>query len=158
MPVTLYRIDDRLIHGQVVIGWGQPLGIRVVVLVDDDVQASRWEQDLYSAAMPKGMAVRFTDTEEACRELPAWQAAPEKTVVLTGDIATMATLAKCHPALLKQVNVGGIHHRQGRTKRLPYVYLSEEEFHQLEALQALGVRVVAQDVPSAARSGLEALA
>ena len=36
MPVSLYRIDDRLIHGQVVIGWGQPLGIRMVVLVDDD--------------------------------------------------------------------------------------------------------------------------
>ena len=158
MPVTLYRIDDRLIHGQVVIGWGQPLGIRVVVLVDDEVHAAPWEQDLYSAAMPRGMTVRFADTEEACRELPTWQAAPEKTVVLTGDIATMATLAQRHPALLKRVNVGGIHHRQGRTKRPPYVYLSEEEFHQLEALQGLGVRVVAQDVPSAAQSGLEALA
>ena len=108
--------------------------------------------------MPKGMAVRFADTEGACRELPTWQAAPEKTVVLTGDIATMVTLAERHPALLRQVNVGGIHHRQGRTKRLPYVYLSEEEFHQLEALQGKGVHVVAQDVPSAARSALEALA
>ena len=27
MPVELYRIDDRLIHGQVVVGWGQPLNI-----------------------------------------------------------------------------------------------------------------------------------
>ena len=40
MPITLYRIDDRLIHGQVVIGWGQPLGVRLVVLVDDEVHAS----------------------------------------------------------------------------------------------------------------------
>jgi PTS system mannose-specific IIB component/fructoselysine and glucoselysine-specific PTS system IIB component len=157
MPITLYRIDDRLIHGQVVIGWGQPLGVRLVVLVDDEVHAAEWEQDLYRAAMPKGMAVRFVDTEEACRELPTWQGASEKTVVLTGDIASMVTLARCHPSLVQKVNLGGIHHRQGRTKRLPYVYLSEEEFHQLESLQGNGVRVVAQDVPSAASSELEAL-
>jgi mannose/fructose/N-acetylgalactosamine-specific phosphotransferase system component IIB len=157
MPITLYRIDDRLIHGQVVIGWGQPLGVRLVVLVDDEVHGSAWEQDLYRAAMPKGMAVQFADTEGACRELPAWQGASEKTVVLTGDIASMATLARCHPTLVQRVNLGGIHHRQGRTKRLPYVYLSEDEFHELESLQGAGVRIVAQDVPSAASSDLEAL-
>lgn len=158
MAVTLYRIDDRLIHGQVVIGWGQPLGIRLVVLVDDDVHGSHWEQDLYRSAMPKGMKVRFTDTEQACRELPVWNEAREKTVVLTGDIATMATLAERNPDIVKQVNVGGLHHRPGRTKRLPYVYLSDDEFHQLEALVAHGVRVLAQDVPSAARADIGALA
>ena len=47
MPIALYRIDDRLIHGQVVVGWGQPLELRFIVLVDDDVAASEWEQELY---------------------------------------------------------------------------------------------------------------
>lgn len=23
MPIVLYRVDDRLVHGQVVIGWGR---------------------------------------------------------------------------------------------------------------------------------------
>ena len=31
MPIDLHRIDDRLIHGQVVVGWGQPLGVGFVV-------------------------------------------------------------------------------------------------------------------------------
>ena len=32
MTLMLYRIDDRLIHGQVVVGWGQPLDIDFIVL------------------------------------------------------------------------------------------------------------------------------
>ena len=34
MGVELYRIDDRLIHGQVVVGWGQPLRLGFIVLED----------------------------------------------------------------------------------------------------------------------------
>jgi PTS system mannose-specific IIB component/fructoselysine and glucoselysine-specific PTS system IIB component len=45
MSLVLYRIDDRLIHGQVVIGWGRPLDVGFIALVDDQVAASDWEQD-----------------------------------------------------------------------------------------------------------------
>ena len=39
MTLVLNRIDDRLIHGQVVVGWGQPLDVHFIVLVDDAVAA-----------------------------------------------------------------------------------------------------------------------
>ena len=42
MPIVLCRIDDRLVHGQVVIGWGRPLGVELIVLVDWTVAASHW--------------------------------------------------------------------------------------------------------------------
>ena len=54
MPIELYRIDDRLIHGQVVVGWGQPLSLRFIVLVDDEVASSDWEQELYRMGVPPG--------------------------------------------------------------------------------------------------------
>ena len=44
MTLVLHRIDDRLIHGQVVVGWGQPLNIQFIVLVDDAVAASEWSR------------------------------------------------------------------------------------------------------------------
>jgi PTS system mannose-specific IIB component/fructoselysine and glucoselysine-specific PTS system IIB component len=53
----LYRIDDRLIHGQVVVGWGQPLDLKFIVLVDDTVASSDWEQELYRMGVPPEMAV-----------------------------------------------------------------------------------------------------
>ena len=47
------------------------------------------------------------------------------------------------------VNLGGIHHRAGRSEKLRYIYLTPEEERELKELEAAGVEVTAQDVPSA---------
>ena len=147
MPVALYRIDDRLIHGQVVVGWGQPLDISFIVLVDDNVAVSDWEQDLYRMGVPPEMEIIFTDVAEAVRRHAAFVSDPRRGIVVTADIATMQRLATSTG--ITDVNVGGIHHRAGREQRMRYVFLTPEEEHQLKELMASGVRVTAQDVPSA---------
>jgi len=148
MAITLYRIDDRLIHGQVVVGWGQPLNIRLLVLVDDMVAASDWEKELYRMAVPPEMEVRFVDIPTAIREHPKYAADPRPGLILTGDIDTMHRLVKGVKAI-GNVNLGGIHHRAGRTEKLRYVFLTPDEELQLKELEAAGVEVTAQDVPSA---------
>jgi PTS system mannose-specific IIB component/fructoselysine and glucoselysine-specific PTS system IIB component len=55
------------------------------------------------------------------------------------------------------VNLGGIHHRPGRTQRLPYVYLSEQEYRILESLASHGTAVTAQDLPTTPPVPLEQL-
>jgi mannose/fructose/N-acetylgalactosamine-specific phosphotransferase system component IIB len=59
VAIELYRIDDRLIHGQVIVGWGQPMGLGFLVLVDDEVARSEWEQELYRMGVPPGLDVFF---------------------------------------------------------------------------------------------------
>lgn len=148
MPVELYRIDDRLIHGQVVVGWGQPLNIRLIVLVDDDVARCDWEQDLYRMGVPPEMELRFADVATAVREHASYVADPRRCIVLTGNVATMrALLREVKPA--RGVNIGGLHHRPGRNPKLRYVFLTPEEESELRELTAGGVKVTAQDVPSA---------
>lgn len=149
MPVVLSRIDDRLIHGQVVIGWGGPLRFTRIALVSDEVAASDWEQDLYRMAVPGGMAIEFASAAEATARLPVWLSAPEPLLILTGDVETMASLVDASEGRIPEVNLGGIHHRPGRTERLRYVYLDEAETRQLQRLEAAGVRVTAQDLPTA---------
>ena len=148
MAIQLYRIDDRLIHGQVVVGWGQPLNIRLLVLVDDMVAASDWEKDLYRMAVPPDMDVVFTDVSSAIRDHSRYAADPRPGLVLTGDIASMYRLVKGVKAI-GSVNLGGIHHRAGRSEKLRYIFLTPEEEHELRELEAAGVEVTAQDVPSA---------
>ncbi len=92
MPIVLFRVDDRLIHGQVVIGWGTPLGVDRIVLVDDQVSTSPWEQDLYRMAVSPEMDVRFVTIAEAATRLPEWEADGHRVLVLTGDLDTMAAL------------------------------------------------------------------
>jgi PTS system mannose-specific IIB component/fructoselysine and glucoselysine-specific PTS system IIB component len=149
MAIALYRIDDRLIHGQVVVGWGQPLELRFIVLVDEDVAASEWEQELYRMGVPPEMTVHFCTVSEAAQQLPAFQASAEPGLVLVGDITTMKRLVAAAAGLIHTVNVGGVHHQPGRTGRLRYVFLTPAEEAGLRDIAALGVDVTAQDVPSA---------
>jgi mannose/fructose/N-acetylgalactosamine-specific phosphotransferase system component IIB len=150
MPIVLSRIDDRLIHGQVVLGWGRPLGVQRIVLVNDDVAGSSWEQDLYRMAVPSEIELQFATISAAAAQLPAWSAGAERTLLLTGDIAAMVALHAADGQALHEVNLGGIHHRPGRRQRLPYVYLTDDERSDLATLEARGARVSAQDVPTAA--------
>jgi PTS system mannose-specific IIB component/fructoselysine and glucoselysine-specific PTS system IIB component len=121
------------------------------------VRASEWEQELYRLAAPPEVEVIFASVEEAAATLPAWLARPDRGILLTADVATMVALQAASPGRLPAVNLGGIHHRPGRTQRLPWVYLSEEEYEHLEALAAAGVRVTAQDVPATSAVPLESL-
>ncbi|HEX5438362.1 MAG TPA: PTS sugar transporter subunit IIB [Gemmatimonadaceae bacterium] len=148
MSVLLYRIDDRLIHGQVVVGWGQPLGLGFIVLVDDEVAASEWEQELYRMGVPPEMDVYFSTVDEAARELARWTADPRPGILLTADIDTMCRLLRKAPGV-RAINLGGIHHRAGRVQRLRYIYLAPAEEEVLRAIEASGVTVTARDVPAA---------
>jgi mannose/fructose/N-acetylgalactosamine-specific phosphotransferase system component IIB len=147
VTLVLHRIDDRFIHGQVVVGWGQPLNIRFIVLVDDDVAASEWEQELYRMGAPPEMDVYFLSVAAAIVEIPRYRADARPGILLTGDIETMRRLVDAGG--ISSINLGGIHHRAGRTQRLRYVFLNEDEETALRELAARGVAVTAQDVPGA---------
>jgi PTS system mannose-specific IIB component/fructoselysine and glucoselysine-specific PTS system IIB component len=155
VTLVLNRIDDRLIHGQVVVGWGQPLDVKFIVLVDDAVATSEWEQDLYRMGVPPEMEVRFHSVEEAAALLDDYRTQPRPGILVTGDIATMRSLVE-HGGV-REVNVGGIHHRPGRTQHLRYVFLTAAEGAALRELAEQGAVVTAQDVPAARAVPLDEL-
>jgi PTS system mannose-specific IIB component/fructoselysine and glucoselysine-specific PTS system IIB component len=148
MTLALYRIDDRLIHGQVVVGWGQPLNASFIVLVDDEVSSSDWEQDLYRMGVPPQIEVIFASVDQAAAQLSTWEADERIGILLVGDIDTAVALAQRAPQV-RSFNVGGVHHRAGRRERLRFVYLTDDEAAKLRQLAAGGVEVTAQDVPTA---------
>jgi mannose/fructose/N-acetylgalactosamine-specific phosphotransferase system component IIB len=158
MAIVLCRVDDRLVHGQVVIGWGRPLGVAFIALVDEGVAASPWEQDLYRMAVPPEIEVRFATVAEAAGQLAAWHGNAHRGLILTGDIETMAALHRAAPAVVHRINLGGIHHRPGRRERLPYLYLTDDELRGLVALEAEGAEITAQDLPTSSPVPLRAIA
>ena len=155
MSLLLYRIDDRLIHGQVVVGWGQPLDITFIVLVSDEVAESEWEQELYRMAVPPEMSVYFHTAEDAAPALARYRSATGRGILVTGDIATMRVLVD--RVGVDAVKIGGIHSGTGRVQRLRYVFLSPDEERALRDMAARGVKVTAQDVPSARPVSLDDL-
>jgi mannose/fructose/N-acetylgalactosamine-specific phosphotransferase system component IIB len=102
--------------------------------------------------------VEFLTVAQAASRLRDWQSDARRTLVLTGDLDTMAALHDADPVTVHRINLGGIHHKAGRRERLPYLYLTDEEMSRLEALEAAGAAVSAQDLPTTAPVSLKALA
>ena len=154
MSLSLVRLDDRLIHGQVVIGWVQALGATRIVVVDDRVHANTWEQEIYRLGAPAGLGVDFESVDEACERMPDWLKVPERVIVLVGDVGTTVRLYDGCDGITV-LNLGGVHDGVGRRQRLPYVYLTDDEAQQLRELSARGVQITVQAVPTESPVPLE---
>lgn len=149
MSVVLVRIDDRLIHGQVVVGWAAHLNPALLLVLDDEVAAETWENELVCSACPDSMRAEVTTVEDGARRLAeeaaAGSAGPRTIVLLRGTREARRLVE--YGYLPAELNIGGLHHHAGSRSILPYVYVDAREEADLRALAARGVRLSAQDLP-----------
>jgi len=147
VPIVLFRVDERLIHGQVVVGWGERLNMDRIVVIDDDLAASPWEQELYCLGVPPSVDAVFSTVSDARRDLPVWRADSRRLVVLLRNSETLFRLSEGGTLDREEINLGGIHYAPGRDKILPYLFLSPEEQQQLQAISETGAILSARDLP-----------
>lgn len=148
MTVVVFRVDERLVHGQVVVGWGRAYGVERIVVVDDELPGEPLEQEIYRTGIPEGVEIDFWAVSTAVDRIPRLMESDERALVLTEDLGTMWRLA-VEGVPIGAVNVGGIHAAPGRRRILPYVCLAPEDERRIHDLEAAGVEVTARDVPSA---------
>src|SRR5258706_6551142 len=65
MPVVLARIDDRLVHGQVAVGWSRATNADLLVVANDDAAADPLQQSLMQLATPAGLTLRVLSVQGA---------------------------------------------------------------------------------------------
>jgi PTS system mannose-specific IIB component/fructoselysine and glucoselysine-specific PTS system IIB component len=157
MPILLYRVDERLIHGQVVVGWGSQLRPDRYLVVDGALAESEWEQELYTLGVPEGVTVEFLSPTEARELLPAWREADRRSVLLTRDLGNMLELARGGAMAGEAVNLGGLHSQRGRDEVLSYLFLDDSDRETLKALAEEAVDISARDLPGSPKVGLESL-
>ena len=157
MPIVLCRVDERLIHGQVVVGWGTNLHAGRIVVADDELAESSWEQELYRAGVPDEVETTFLSLDDAAARIEALQEDALRTILLLRDVEGLKRLAAPLAAAGVEVNLGGIHHAEGRERVLPYLFLSAREREALRSVGASGVRLSARDLPGSRRVSLSEL-
>lgn len=146
MPLALVRIDDRLIHGQVVLGWAKALKPDRIVVANDRVAGSGWERKFYTSSVPSHIRVSFLDLEETARQLLNNLFARESVLLLFEAVADLEAVVD-KGVSFDRVNVGGLHFREGATELLPFVFLTDDDRAGLRELVKRGVTLLAQDIP-----------
>ncbi len=147
MPVKLARIDDRLIHGQVVLGWVPVVKPDRIVVACDRVAASDWERRFYASCVPPEVRTSFFSVAEAAQQVLHEPLAGEQLLVLFESAEDAWKFVGAGIALT-EVNIGGLHYREGSIELLPFVYVTTQEKSFLRELVKRGVALSAQDVPS----------
>jgi len=153
MPVVLARVDDRLIHGQVTVGWSERLRPDRIVLASNAIAADPWQSRVYASSVPPSIAVSVLSLARAAAALRAPEAAAERIIVLTGTPTEMSDLAHLG-APLPAVNLGGMHFGAGKAEMLPFVFVDRQDLEALRRLLAAGLLISAQQVPGGREHGI----
>ena len=149
MSFVLVRIDDRLIHGQVVVGWARALRPDRIVLCDDEIAASDWEKDLYlNSYADVDVALDVFSTSELVRYVQSPDFAKEKVLLVVASPKVVWKLVE-KGIPIKSVNVGGLHFKEKAKKIAPYIFVSEEDVLFLKKLSERGIALEGRDVPQA---------
>lgn len=156
MALVLVRVDDRLIHGQVTVGWAQALHPDRILLANDAVAMNPSQKGLYEATAPPEIAVSVLTLEEAATELTQGTFDGEETLLIVespGDVLALEEKG----VEMRSINIGGLHFAAGKRNLLPYVYVSEQDVEALKDMLAKGIEVECRDVPSTRKVDFKSL-
>ncbi len=154
MTREFIRIDDRLIHGQVVLGWVNHLHTKQLILCDDSVATSEWEKELYLSIVPDGLDAKVLSVEDTAEYIREHPQEIEHTIILLNGPSVVENLID-KKVDLHDVNVGGIHYQEGKKKYLTYLYLDNDDIASFSRCFHKGVHFDCQDVPEGKKIPLE---
>jgi mannose/fructose/N-acetylgalactosamine-specific phosphotransferase system component IIB len=147
MEPQLFRIDDRLIHGQVILGWAIPLQSKCLLLCDDEIASSSWEKELYLSCVSNEIKALVLNVNKSCDYILNERNVLEKTIILVKSPKVVFKLIECgfKP---NTINIGGLHFIGERKEYLPYVYMDQAEVKDLSDLENKNISIFCQDVPT----------
>lgn len=155
MGVTLLRVDDRLIHGQVVEGWVPFLKVDLVIVVSDLAASDEIQTALMKMALPTTVGLLVLPVAGAAAVLNSSQVSARKALVLVpGPTEALALIEK--GVAIDRINVGGLHYTVGKVQLGRALFLDEKDRLALCALAAKGVRLEGRALPTDTEEDLAA--
>ncbi|MGI6607945.1 MAG: PTS system mannose/fructose/N-acetylgalactosamine-transporter subunit IIB [Erysipelotrichaceae bacterium] len=147
MSIELVRVDDRLIHGQVVIGWTRSRGINTILVADDATSKSKMQCQLMKMATPPGVTPVFFTVEETASKILDGTYDNKKVMILTKSCYQIADLIE-KGVNITEINLGNLRSGEGKVAIANMVYASKDEIRVWKELSSKGIKLYAQSIPS----------
>jgi len=144
--LTLIRIDDRLIHAQVVVGWYEKCRPDRIILADDAVFSDEWERRIFSSSVNPDIKVTILTVEEAASRINAGVYEKDRTLLIVRDQIQALRLYRAGLEF-EEINIGGMHYSGSRELLLDKLYVNQEEKNALRELVKESVTLEARPLP-----------
>lgn len=138
--IVLTRVDDRLIHGQVISGWLRHTKGNRIVIVDEDLAKDEFMLGILEMAAPPGVPVSAYTVAEATEYLTSDKSDNARIIVLVKSPLVVVDLVKSKVPI-EYVNIGGMGSSPKRKKLYKNIQASPEEIDAMKELVDLGVEV-----------------
>lgn len=146
MNVVASRVDERLIHGQVMASWSKRLQLTRIVVADDQIAKDDFMKTVLSMSAPAGMQIDILSVKDAATMVKS-DTDSANTMLLFKRISAALELARelrGSSYEMAELNLGNLGSVPGRVQVTKNIFLSEEERKQIRELQGLGVNVFLQ--------------
>lgn len=145
--IVLARIDDRLIHGQIVTSWSKVTGANAILIADDALTRDRFTQRILLAAAPPDIEVTIYSVVDAITFLKEEGDQEERLILLTKVPEVMESIINSGVPLEKIV-LGGMGMKAGRARFNKNVSASPDELECMKRILEKGTDIIYQLVPS----------
>ena len=146
MSIILTRVDNRLVHGQVLETWVPYAKANSIIVFNDDVFNNRLQKEIIKAFVPSYIEVLIKRIDDIPSILDYIKSANIRCIVLLFNIHD-ALLAYKKGLPISKLNLGNIHCQPGRRQVTQTIYLSNEEIEELKVLEGMGIQVELKTVP-----------
>ena len=141
MEVSVFRIDDRLIHGQVITAWIAYADAKSIVVADDKAAKDEFTQSLLKMATPDSIQLKILSVEDAITYLKGDEDAGKVLLLVRGPEQALqiirAGIAK------KDMNM-----KKGKTKVLSNLWVFPEDVENIQKLYEEGIKLEVRAIPS----------
>ncbi len=154
--VVFVRVDDRLIHGQVVEGWVNFLKATGIFVADDSVASNALQRSIMEVAVPRGLKVSIGRVEEICEQARTSASIKERIILLFSSPSSVLRALRLGLSF-PELNIGGMHSLPGKRKLIDVLAVDDDDLKALREISAAGVKVTVQAVPNQKPLSLEKL-
>lgn len=145
MPINVARIDDRLIHGQVITTWVKNFDIEQVLIINDKVAADKVQQSVLTMSAPPDLKVLVFGVSQFIDILKKTEIKKRTMLLFTNSIDVNKLIEE--GLKIDKLNVGGMRMQDGRHQLSRAVSVTAEEEQAFKNIIANNVEVEVQMVP-----------
>jgi PTS system mannose-specific IIB component len=146
MPIVLVRIDDRLVHGQIVQGWLKILDVNIILVVSDTVTLGVMQQTLMAMAVPGNINLNIKNPKDATKAIISGQYDKERVMILAVSPSDVLYMIE-NGADFKSVNVGGMHFIDGKRQILHNLCVNDNDVESLYKIHVKSIEIEGRILP-----------
>lgn len=147
MSIVLARIDNRLIHGQVLEAWVPYLQADCIVVANDEVADVPFRKMLMEAAVPSGIDVLIVNIKDVTQVFSEATHQSRRTLLLFANSCDALNAHKMG-LTFNELNLGNMHAGTGKVRYSCTIALDPDDVENLSSLEQEGVRIVSRCIPS----------